>query len=196
MSGARGASPAARSTRHSWRSRARIACPSWGSTGATIARSHCAGSSSSAIPTCRSRTIPRAVPQSTGASTGAPETFLIDANGLVVKKHVGPMTMDVWQREFLPLLPPAAEGPLMRSVRARRLPAPPDVRQRARSTPASALRIPPSRRATSGSSATCAASSAAAKASPTPTRRSPPTSGAKSSRSSAKARATPRSTRS
>ena len=38
-----------------------------------------------------------------------PETFLIDANGIVVKKHVGPITMEVWQREFVPLLPAAGE---------------------------------------------------------------------------------------
>jgi cytochrome c biogenesis protein CcmG, thiol:disulfide interchange protein DsbE len=42
---------------------------------------------------------------------GAPETFLIDAEGRVAKKHVGPLTMEVWQREFLPLLPAAGEGP-------------------------------------------------------------------------------------
>jgi cytochrome c biogenesis protein CcmG/thiol:disulfide interchange protein DsbE len=36
---------------------------------------------------------------------GAPETFLIDSSGRVVKKQIGPMTMDIWQREFLPLLP-------------------------------------------------------------------------------------------
>ena len=42
--------------------------------------------------------------------TGAPETFPIDANGVVVQKYVGPMTMEVWQREFLPLLPAAGEG--------------------------------------------------------------------------------------
>ena len=36
--------------------------------------------------------------------TGAPETFLIDANGIVVAKYVGPMTMDIWQKEFVPLL--------------------------------------------------------------------------------------------
>jgi cytochrome c biogenesis protein CcmG/thiol:disulfide interchange protein DsbE len=40
---------------------------------------------------------------------GAPETFLIDASGRVVKKHIGPISLDVWQREFLPLLP-AGEG--------------------------------------------------------------------------------------
>lgn len=33
---------------------------------------------------------------------GAPETFLIDANGTVQYKHVAPMTMEVWQREFVP----------------------------------------------------------------------------------------------
>ena len=35
---------------------------------------------------------------------GAPETFLIDGSGHVVKKHIGPITLDVWEREFLPLL--------------------------------------------------------------------------------------------
>jgi cytochrome c biogenesis protein CcmG/thiol:disulfide interchange protein DsbE len=33
---------------------------------------------------------------------GAPETFLVDAQGIVQFKHVAPMTMDVWQREFVP----------------------------------------------------------------------------------------------
>ncbi len=33
---------------------------------------------------------------------GAPETFLIDANGIVLYKFVSPMTMEVWQREFVP----------------------------------------------------------------------------------------------
>lgn len=32
---------------------------------------------------------------------GAPETFLIDAKGIVVYKHTGPMTVEVWQREFV-----------------------------------------------------------------------------------------------
>jgi cytochrome c biogenesis protein CcmG/thiol:disulfide interchange protein DsbE len=40
---------------------------------------------------------------------GAPETFLMDGGGRVIKKHIGPITMDVWEREFLPLLP-AGEG--------------------------------------------------------------------------------------
>jgi cytochrome c biogenesis protein CcmG, thiol:disulfide interchange protein DsbE len=36
---------------------------------------------------------------------GAPETFFIDEQGIVQYRHVGPMTMDVWQREFLSRLP-------------------------------------------------------------------------------------------
>lgn len=33
---------------------------------------------------------------------GAPETFLVDARGIIVYKFVSPMTIDVWEREFLP----------------------------------------------------------------------------------------------
>jgi cytochrome c biogenesis protein CcmG/thiol:disulfide interchange protein DsbE len=36
---------------------------------------------------------------------GAPETFFIDANGIVQYRHVGAMTPEVWQREFLSRLP-------------------------------------------------------------------------------------------
>ena len=35
---------------------------------------------------------------------GAPETFLIGADGTVLQKRVGPMTMAIWQQDFLPLL--------------------------------------------------------------------------------------------
>ena len=35
---------------------------------------------------------------------GAPETFLIDAGGRVVRKRVGPMTTEIWERDFAPLL--------------------------------------------------------------------------------------------
>jgi cytochrome c biogenesis protein CcmG/thiol:disulfide interchange protein DsbE len=35
---------------------------------------------------------------------GAPETFLVSADGTVLFKRIGPMTLDVWQREFLPLI--------------------------------------------------------------------------------------------
>ena len=33
---------------------------------------------------------------------GAPETFLIDKKGRIVFKHIAPMTMEVWKKEFLP----------------------------------------------------------------------------------------------
>ena len=36
---------------------------------------------------------------------GAPETFFIDANGRVQYRHVGAMTQEVWQREFIGRLP-------------------------------------------------------------------------------------------
>lgn len=39
---------------------------------------------------------------------GAPETFFIDERGIVQFRHVGPMTRDVWEREFLARLPRGA----------------------------------------------------------------------------------------
>jgi cytochrome c biogenesis protein CcmG/thiol:disulfide interchange protein DsbE len=36
---------------------------------------------------------------------GAPETFFIDGNGRVQYRHVGAMTAEVWEREFLSRLP-------------------------------------------------------------------------------------------
>ena len=36
---------------------------------------------------------------------GAPETFFIDATGMVQYRHVGVMTPEVWQREFAARLP-------------------------------------------------------------------------------------------
>jgi cytochrome c biogenesis protein CcmG/thiol:disulfide interchange protein DsbE len=33
---------------------------------------------------------------------GAPETYLVDAQGVIVYKYVSPVTIDVWEREFLP----------------------------------------------------------------------------------------------
>jgi len=39
---------------------------------------------------------------------GAPETFFIDAAGRVQYRHVGAMTAEVWQREFLSRLPRGA----------------------------------------------------------------------------------------
>ena len=33
---------------------------------------------------------------------GAPETYLVDARGIIVFKYVSPVTIEVWEREFLP----------------------------------------------------------------------------------------------
>ncbi len=38
---------------------------------------------------------------------GAPETFLIGADGIVLHKHIGALTWAVWQHDFLPRLPAA-----------------------------------------------------------------------------------------
>jgi cytochrome c biogenesis protein CcmG/thiol:disulfide interchange protein DsbE len=35
---------------------------------------------------------------------GAPETFLVSADGTVLHKQIGPMTWSVWQEEFVPLI--------------------------------------------------------------------------------------------
>ncbi len=35
---------------------------------------------------------------------GAPETFLVDADGIVRYKHIGPLTEDVWENELKPLI--------------------------------------------------------------------------------------------
>jgi cytochrome c biogenesis protein CcmG/thiol:disulfide interchange protein DsbE len=35
---------------------------------------------------------------------GAPETFLVDANGIVIHKHIAPLTREVWERDFMPLI--------------------------------------------------------------------------------------------
>lgn len=33
---------------------------------------------------------------------GSPETFLLDADGQVLYKHVAPITLEIWEREFMP----------------------------------------------------------------------------------------------
>ena len=37
---------------------------------------------------------------------GAPETFLVSAAGEVIHKHVGPMTVEAWRKDFVPRLAP------------------------------------------------------------------------------------------
>jgi cytochrome c biogenesis protein CcmG, thiol:disulfide interchange protein DsbE len=39
---------------------------------------------------------------------GAPESYLVNAAGRIIHKHVGPMTLDIWRKEFLKRLPPGA----------------------------------------------------------------------------------------
>ncbi len=36
--------------------------------------------------------------------TGAPETFMINENGIIIYKHTGPITEKVWLNDFLPLI--------------------------------------------------------------------------------------------
>ena len=41
---------------------------------------------------------------------GLPETFLVDAYGTIVHKHIGPINRDIWEREFVPALRRLAGG--------------------------------------------------------------------------------------
>lgn len=41
---------------------------------------------------------------------GAPETFLIGADGKVLQKRIGPLTREAWERDFAPYLPPLPGG--------------------------------------------------------------------------------------
>jgi cytochrome c biogenesis protein CcmG/thiol:disulfide interchange protein DsbE len=41
---------------------------------------------------------------------GAPETFLIGPDGKVIFKHIAPMTLEVWAKEFLPRIQAANAG--------------------------------------------------------------------------------------
>jgi cytochrome c biogenesis protein CcmG/thiol:disulfide interchange protein DsbE len=41
---------------------------------------------------------------------GAPETFLVDANGVVIHKHIAPLTEEIWQRDFLPRIRAASKA--------------------------------------------------------------------------------------
>jgi cytochrome c biogenesis protein CcmG/thiol:disulfide interchange protein DsbE len=35
---------------------------------------------------------------------GAPESFLVSADGVVLYKQLGPLSQDIWEREFVPLM--------------------------------------------------------------------------------------------
>lgn len=41
---------------------------------------------------------------------GAPETFLVGPDGTVLYKHIAPLTLEVWEREFLPRISTASAG--------------------------------------------------------------------------------------
>jgi len=41
---------------------------------------------------------------------GAPETYLVDRRGHILFKHIAPMTMRVWNKEFLPRIAAARRG--------------------------------------------------------------------------------------
>ena len=36
--------------------------------------------------------------------TGAPETFMINNDGIIIYKHTGPITEEVWKYDFMPLI--------------------------------------------------------------------------------------------
>ena len=41
---------------------------------------------------------------------GAPETFLVDANGVVIHKHIAPLDRMIWERDFVPLIRQSENG--------------------------------------------------------------------------------------
>jgi cytochrome c biogenesis protein CcmG/thiol:disulfide interchange protein DsbE len=41
---------------------------------------------------------------------GLPETFLVDAKGQIVHKHIGPISAEIWQRDFIPIIERLASG--------------------------------------------------------------------------------------
>ncbi|MEQ9315366.1 MAG: redoxin family protein, partial [Henriciella sp.] len=42
--------------------------------------------------------------------TGAPETFIVDAEGRIRYKHIGPITDEIWDKTLLPLIRDLREG--------------------------------------------------------------------------------------
>jgi len=41
---------------------------------------------------------------------GAPETFLVDAKGVIIHKLTGPMSLSIWEREFVPRINASMAG--------------------------------------------------------------------------------------
>jgi cytochrome c biogenesis protein CcmG/thiol:disulfide interchange protein DsbE len=42
---------------------------------------------------------------------GAPETFLVDGTGKVIFKHIAPLTVEIWERDFVPRIRQAGGQP-------------------------------------------------------------------------------------
>ncbi len=42
---------------------------------------------------------------------GAPESFLVSADGIVVHKHLGPLSQETWEQDFLPLIEAGGASP-------------------------------------------------------------------------------------
>ncbi|MGB0342551.1 MAG: DsbE family thiol:disulfide interchange protein [Parvibaculales bacterium] len=43
---------------------------------------------------------------------GVPETFVLDADGTLLTRHVGPLSPEIWNNDILPLISRAASGPV------------------------------------------------------------------------------------
>jgi cytochrome c biogenesis protein CcmG/thiol:disulfide interchange protein DsbE len=35
---------------------------------------------------------------------GAPESFLVDSNGIIIHKHLGPLNKKIWEQDFVSLI--------------------------------------------------------------------------------------------
>jgi cytochrome c biogenesis protein CcmG/thiol:disulfide interchange protein DsbE len=47
---------------------------------------------------------------------GAPETFLINADGIILHKLIGQLTPEIWEQEFLPLIEDAQSRAGQKSI--------------------------------------------------------------------------------
>lgn len=102
MSGPRGASPAARRTRFSWNWPKRAPSRSSGSTTRTIPQRRWLSSKSSAIPSPASERTGRVAID--WGVYGLPETFVIDVEGRIAYKHVGPFDRRALEEDILPVV--------------------------------------------------------------------------------------------
>ena len=89
--------------RASWSSRRSAPCRSTASTTRTRAPTPMPGWPASAIPTTRRSSTRTAVGIDFGVY-GVPETFVIDGNGVIRMKHIGPLTPEVLATKIEPLL--------------------------------------------------------------------------------------------